>query len=169
MTTSTLSKWHPAVIWSTWFWSGLVPKAPGTAGSLAALPVGYAILYFFGINVLFIAMIFVSVTGWWSTAVYLEKTGREDPGEVVIDEVAGLWLAMLLTDGGLFQTALAFILFRLFDIWKPWPIRWCDQNIKGAVGVMVDDLMAGIFALVAFFGILLLAVDIFGPELMSAI
>jgi len=169
MSAAAPSKLHPAVIWSTWFWSGLSPKAPGTVGSLAALPVGYVILYFLGVNALFVATIAVFFTGWWSTAIYLEKTGREDPGEVVIDEVAGLWVVLMLSDGGAFLTIGAFLLFRLFDIWKPWPISWLDRNIKGAFGVMIDDIVAGIFALVALFGILLLAVDILGPEFMSAL
>jgi len=167
MSAPAVSKLHPAVIWSTWFWSGLSPWAPGTVGSLAALPVGYAILYFLGVNGLFVATVIAFFTGWWSTAVYLRKTGREDPGEVVIDEVAGLWVVLMLSDGGLFLTLGAFLLFRLFDIWKPWPISWLDGNIKGAFGVMIDDIAAGFLALVVLFGLLILAIDIFGPEMMS--
>lgn len=141
-----LSRAHPAVIWSTWFWSGLSPKAPGTAGSLAALPVGVLILYFSGPEVLALASLIVLFTGWWSTKIYLERTGKSDPGEVVIDEVGGLWITLLAADNNPLLILLAFLLFRLFDIWKPWPIGWVDRNIKGAFGVMLDDYVAGLIA-----------------------
>jgi phosphatidylglycerophosphatase A len=146
MSIAPLSRWHPAVIWSTWFWSGLSPKAPGTAGSLAALPFGILILYFFGAPTLGLAAVFIFFTGWWSTKIYLDRTGKSDPGEVVIDEVAGLWLALHAADTGPVLIILAFLLFRLFDIWKPWPISWLDKSVKGAFGVMIDDVLAGLFA-----------------------
>jgi phosphatidylglycerophosphatase A len=154
MTTSPLSRWHPAVIWSTWFWSGLFPKAPGTMGSLAALPVGFVIHYYFGPFVLGAATLLVFFSGWWSSHIYVRKTGRIDPGEIVIDEVAGLWIALLFTGGNLVLCGAAFLFFRLFDIWKPWPINWLDQNVTGAFGVMIDDILAGIYAAVV---VLLLA------------
>ncbi|WP_373085576.1 phosphatidylglycerophosphatase A [Sneathiella sp.] len=146
MTALPFSRTHPAFIWSTWFWSGLAPKAPGTFGSLAALPVGVAILYFFGAPILGLAAVFIFFTGWWSSAIYLNRTGKSDPGEIVIDEVAGLWLALHAAENNLLLIALAFGLFRLFDIWKPWPIRWLDRKVKGAFGVMIDDVVAGLFA-----------------------
>ena len=143
---TSLSRWHPAVIWSTWFWSGLIPKAPGTMGSLAALPFGVLILYYFGAPTIGMAALVIFFTGWWSTKIYLEKTGKSDPGEVVIDEVAGMWLALYAADMNPLLILLAFALFRLFDIWKPWPIRWLDKNVKGAFGVMIDDVAAGLVA-----------------------
>jgi len=167
MSSPPLSKLHPVVIWSTWFWSGLWPKAPGTIGSLAALPVGWLIFLYAGPVGLLIATIFVFATGWWSTKVYLERTGREDPGEVVIDEVAGLWLALAASDGGLYTVLSLFVLFRLFDIWKPWPISWLDANVKGAWGVMIDDIVAGIFAIITFIGIFLLLVWMIGWEILQ--
>lgn len=154
MKSSPLTRWHPAVIWSTWFWSGLSPKAPGTMGSLAALPVGYVIFLYFGPAVLGVATVLVFFSGWWSCYIYVRETGKSDPGEVVIDEVAGLWIALLVTGGDLFLSMAAFLFFRLFDIWKPWPIRWLDHNVKGAFGVMIDDILAGVFAAIA---VLLLA------------
>ena len=164
MSAPPLSKLHPAVIWSTWFWSGLSPKAPGTVGSLAALPVGWLIFLYLGPIGLAAATVVVFFTGWWSTYVYLERTGREDPGEVVIDEVAGLWLALLITGDSVYTVIPLFLLFRLFDIWKPWPIGWLDQNVKGAFGVMIDDIAAGLFAIVTFLGIFFLLVLMVGWE-----
>lgn len=145
--TCQISRVHPALILSTWFWSGLSPKAPGTAGSLAALPVGFLLYYLGGQLLLLEATIIVFCLGLWSTHIYITKTSRSDPGEVVIDEVAGQWIPLLVAGSSPLYYALAFILFRLFDIFKPWPISWLDKNIKGAFGVMIDDILAGLFAL----------------------
>lgn len=134
---------HPAVLWSCWFWSGLTPKAPGTVGSLAALPVAYILNLWFDSSVLMLAILFVFVTGWWSSAVYSKATGRQDPGEVVIDEVAGQWIPLIIAGTNPFYFAISFILFRFFDILKPWPISWFDKNVKGAFGIMIDDILAG--------------------------
>ena len=144
-----ISVWHPAVIAATWFWSGLSPKAPGTMGSLAALPFGYAILYYIGQEALLLASISIFCLGILATNIYLKKTGKQDPGEVVIDEVAGQWIPLLIVGTDLLLFGLAFILFRLFDILKPWPISWLDRHIKGATGVMIDDIVAGLFALLS--------------------
>ncbi len=147
----TISNWHPAVILATWFWSGLSPKAPGTMGSLAALPFGFAIYYLFGDVALGLAIIIIFCVGILATKTYLARTGKSDPGEVVIDEVAGQWIPLLIAGTSPLLYALSFALFRLFDIWKPWPISWMDKNIKGAFGVMADDILAGIFALIILY------------------
>lgn len=142
--TAPLSLWHPAVILSTWFWSGLSPKAPGTVGSLAALPFGILILYYFGAPALGMASLMALLIGWWSTKIYLERTGKSDPGEVVIDEVAGIWLTLHAADLSPLMILLAFVIFRALDILKPWPIGWLDRKVKGAFGVMIDDYVAGL-------------------------
>ena len=141
-----LSRWHPAVILSTWFWSGLSPKAPGTVGSLAALPFGILIFHYFGAPALGMASLLALLIGWWSTKIYLEKTGKTDPGEVVIDEVAGIWLALHAADLTPLMIFLTFVIFRALDIFKPWPIGWLDRKVKGAFGVMIDDYVAGLIA-----------------------
>ncbi|MAL79667.1 MAG: phosphatidylglycerophosphatase A [Sneathiella sp.] len=141
-----LPLWHPAVILSTWFWSGLSPKAPGTVGSLAALPFGILIFHFYGAPTLGAASLLLFFIGWWSTKIYLDKTGKSDPGEVVIDEVAGIWLALHAADLSPVMIIITFLLFRLLDIWKPWPIGWLDRKVKGAFGVMLDDYVAGLIA-----------------------
>jgi phosphatidylglycerophosphatase A len=103
------------------------------------------------------ASIIVLVIGILACADHVRETGREDPSECVIDELAGQWLACafcLLTFGGLVPLehlsllpfGLAFLLFRLFDIWKPWPVSWADQELKGGLGVMMDDIIAGLMA-----------------------
>src|SRR5476649_1005638 len=104
------------------------------------------------------ASIIVLVIGILSCADHVRETRRDDPSECVIDELAGQWLACsfcLLSLGGLVPAAthislpafaLAFVLFRLFDIWKPWPVSWADQNLSGGIGVMTDDAIAGLMA-----------------------
>ncbi|QFT95854.1 Phosphatidylglycerophosphatase A [Roseovarius sp. THAF8] len=135
---------------------GYLRPAPGTWGSLAALPVA-ALLHVLGGPVLLGLGIAVSFAlGWWATA--LETKGKEDhdPSEIVIDEVAGQWLAFLPVSIGAAHAGAAlwelwpgfltaFLLFRLFDIWKPGPVGWADRQ-GGAFGVMLDDLIAGLFA-----------------------
>ena len=103
------------------------------------------------------ASLIVFVIGVLACADHVRETKREDPAECVIDELAGQWLACafcLLSFGGFLSAnhislpifALAFLLFRLFDIWKPWPVGWADQNIKGGLGIMTDDMIAGLMA-----------------------
>lgn len=146
--TAPLPLLHPAVILSTWFWSGLSPKAPGTVGSLAALPFGILIFHYAGAPALVLSSLAILCIGWWSTKIYVARTGREDPGEVVIDEVAGIWLALAAADLSLLMILLTFLLFRFLDIVKPWPIGWLDKKVKGAFGVMIDDYVAGLIAFV---------------------
>jgi len=150
-----ISNAHPAVILSTWFWTGLSPKAPGTMGSLAALPFGFLLLHFGGQLLLLEGIVVVFCIGLWSTHVYVTRSGKSDPGEVVIDEVAGQWIPLLVAGTNPLLYLLGFALFRLFDIWKPFPISWLDQNVKGAFGVMIDDILAGLVAL----GVLIIIIE----------
>jgi phosphatidylglycerophosphatase A len=133
--------------------TGYAPKAPGTFGSLVGLLIG-ALLLHLGHGPLLAGIIVVSLLGWWSV---WAAGGQNDPGWVVIDEVAGQFIAMLAlprpTWPGLL---LAFALFRLFDITKPGPIGWADKR-HDALGVMADDWIAGAFA----FAILLILVLLF--------
>jgi len=158
-----MKKWsksplHPALLLSTWFYSGMVPKAPGTAGSLAALPLGWLIIKYYGSTGLYSAILVVFFAGLWASAIYITETGKSDPGEVVIDEVAGQWIACLpiaamtpiipLAPG---PFIIAFIAFRIFDIYKPWPIKIFDRR-HDAYGVMMDDVVAGLFAAIIVIG-----------------
>ena len=138
---------HPSTVLSTWFWVGLLPKAPGTFGSLAALPFAWAIQTFLGPLALLAGALTVFAIGSWSSARYIRDFDHTDPGEVVIDEVAGQWIACLLIPPTMLWAWLAaFVLFRIFDIFKPWPISLLDRHGRGGIGIMQDDVLAGLFA-----------------------
>ena len=136
------------ILLATWFGSGYAAKAPGTVGTLAALPFAIGFAYIGGQNLLLIAALVMSVVGIWVSEQYMASTGVHDPGAVVIDEVVGIWITFLPVAATLtWQIILiGFILFRVFDIFKPWPISWLDQEIAGGLGVMLDDIVAGMFA-----------------------
>jgi phosphatidylglycerophosphatase A len=137
---------HPAALLATWFGVGLIPIAPGTWGSLAALPFAWAISRVWGATGLAIAVAIVFFIGWWAAATVTKASGIKDPGSVVIDEVAGQWLVLLAAPRDPLTWLVAFLLFRIFDIWKPWPVRWADRDITGGLGVMLDDLLAAVYA-----------------------
>ena len=148
MTRPALPFGHPAALFGTWFGAGLLPVAPGTWGSLAALPFAWAMMRTGGPLLLLVAAALATALGWWATARYLEATDVKDPGEVVIDEVAAQWLTLTIADPAVWwQWALGFALFRLFDITKPWPANVIDRG-RGAFAVMADDTVAALYALV---------------------
>jgi len=136
----------PAVLLATWFGAGYLPKAPGTWGSLAALPFAWGIANLSGSVGLIAASLLVFVIGIWASNVYMGLTGGEDPGPVVIDEVAGMWLTLAFVPPDLGLYAAGFVLFRIADIFKPWPAGWADRNIKGGLGVMLDDVLAALYS-----------------------
>lgn len=140
---------HPAAWLATWFFSGLLPIAPGTWGSLAALPFAWAIAALAGHWVLLPAAAAVFLVGLWAAAVYLRHDGTDDPGAVVVDEVAGQWIALAAVPPDPFVYAFGFLLFRIADIVKPWPIGAVERLVKGALGVLLDDVLAGLAAGVA--------------------
>ena len=137
---------HPAGLVATWFGVGLLPYAPGTWGSFVALPFAWAIHLYGGVWLLAAAVVVVSLLGWLAAALYIRAHGKEDPGDVVVDEVAGQWLTLLPAAGDIGLMAAGFVLFRAADIYKPWPAGWADRRIKGGLGTMVDDLFAGAYA-----------------------
>ena len=136
------------ILLATWFGSGYVSKAPGTVGSLMALPFGYLIADGFGMLGLLGSVVLVTLVGISVSNAYMAQADEHDPGPVVIDEVAGQWLTLLPIAAALtWQGVLAaFILFRIFDIFKPWPISWADKSVPGGLGVMLDDILAGVAA-----------------------
>jgi phosphatidylglycerophosphatase A len=139
---------YPAKLVGTWFGSGLSPKAPGTMGTLAALPFAYVIQAISGCNGLLLASLLISLIGWYATHIYLRHTDAKDPKEIVVDEVAGIWLLLGCMEPVWQSYALGFVMFRFFDVLKPWPVSWADRKIGGALGVMMDDILAGIYPLV---------------------
>ncbi len=138
----------------TFFGSGLSPKAPGTAGSLAALIVGILIIKYIGAQTLFLLAVAITIIGIFEINKYEKLTGSHDNQEIVVDEVSGMWISMFIAYeialsldnqyGIWIAYLLSFIFFRLFDIWKPSTIGWIDQEVKGGLGVMGDDVLAGI-------------------------
>lgn len=137
---------HPAMLLATWFGSGLLPKAPGTWGSLAALPFAWAIAQCFGSLALVPAALAVFLLGCWASDRVVRTSGIKDPGHIVIDEVAGQWLTLAAAPPGLLAWGFGFLLFRLADIVKPWPANWADRSVRGGLGVMLDDVLAAIYA-----------------------
>ena len=133
-----------ALALSTWFGSGLLPRAPGTFGTVAAIPVvlGMNCLGVWPALVFLIAFTFGAV---WSSQVSRRLLGPTDPSEVVIDEVAGFLLTMLFLPHSRTILFAGFILFRFFDIIKPYPIKRIER-LKGGYGIVMDDMMAGLYA-----------------------
>lgn len=127
---------------ATFFGSGHSPIWPGTAGTLATIPVAY-VLMGFGKAALIGATIFLFLIGVWAAEHYCEMTGTHDNGRIVIDEVVGYLITLWPVARTIPNLVVAFALFRLFDIWKPWPIRVVDRRIKGGFGVVADDVCAG--------------------------
>lgn len=130
----------------TFFYSGLSPKAPGTAGTIAGALAGWVILQYFSTETLFLLTILISVIAVKEINIYEKETKTHDDKAIVIDEVAGIWLAFVFSSATLTQMALSFIFFRIFDIWKPSFIGKIDLHVKGGLGVMGDDLLAGVIA-----------------------
>jgi phosphatidylglycerophosphatase A len=138
----------------TFFGSGLSPKAPGTAGSLAALIVGILIIKYIGAQTLFILTVAITIIGIFEINKYEKLTGSHDNPQIVVDEVSGMWISMFIASeialsldnryGIWIAYLLSFLFFRLFDIWKPSTIGWIDREVKGGLGVMGDDVLAGI-------------------------
>jgi len=144
-----------AFIIATFFGAGLSPKAPGTAGSLATLPLAFLTAYFFGRNGIVVAAGIAFFAGVWATGQLTKDSDDKDPSKVVIDETAGQLLTFSLVAPTLYHNATlhvifiylaGFLLFRLFDIFKAGPVKWADSKLKNAWGVMLDDVFAGLFA-----------------------
>lgn len=138
---------HPLGWIASGFGVGLAPRAAGTFGSLAALLPWWLwlrdlpIAYYLGV----VAISFM--LGVWASGWVIDRTKVEDPGVVVWDEFVGQWLALLLAPPHWIWVVVGFALFRLFDIWKPWPVRWADRELHGGFGAMADDALAGLLAL----------------------
>jgi len=128
------------------FGSGLMPKAPGTFGTLAAIPV-YFLLKDLSITYYIISVFILSITGVAICQYTSDKLGVHDHPGIVIDEFAGYLITMIAVPFSWLWVVIGFVLFRLFDILKPWPISWLDKKVSGGFGIMIDDVLAGFFAL----------------------
>jgi len=138
---------------ATWFGCGYAPIAPGTAGSLAAVLIAFALHYWLEAPPYWFAILAVLLLapGIWAADVYARAVGKKDPGEVVVDEVIGQWITLSGAVTLNWKSWLgAFLLFRLFDIWKPPPVRQLER-LPGGTGIVADDVMAGVYGAIVIF------------------
>tara|TARA_Y100001936_G_scaffold226956_1_gene246824 strand:+ start:24274 stop:24735 length:462 start_codon:yes stop_codon:yes gene_type:complete len=147
---------HPVCLVSTFFGIGLLPIAPGTWGSLVALPVAWVVLTHWNIYFLLLIAASLFVLGCLASEVYVRRTNDTDPGAIVIDEVVGQLLVLAIAPLNWRYFLTAFILFRLADIIKPWPVSWADRSVKGGLGIMLDDLFAALYAAASLYGLMVL-------------
>lgn len=138
--------------------SGLAPRAPGTVGTLAAIPL-YLLLALLHWSAYLGVLVILALVGIWAC----ERTARDldvdDPSAIVWDEWVGFLVTMIAAPAGWGWVLAGFLLFRVLDIWKPWPIRWADRRVGGGLGIMLDDLIAGAMAAV----VIALAAWLLGP------
>ena len=150
---SSRRRWDVPWLIATWFGCGLSPVAPGTAGSLAALAIAIALHLSYGSGslTLLLLTVILLVPGIWSADVVAKREGITDPGLVVVDEVIGQWITLAAAPSFNWKTwLLAFALFRIFDIWKPPPARQLER-LAGGLGIVADDVMAGLYGALAIF------------------
>ena len=138
---------NPVHLLAFGFGSGCAPVAPGTFGTLAAV-LFYLPLSRLPLSLYLLVLLVVILAGIWLCGKTSADLGVHDHGGIVWDEFAGYFVTMIAAPPGWQGIILGFLLFRLFDIWKPWPIRWLDKGVQGGLGIMVDDLLAGTYALV---------------------
>tara|TARA_B100000686_G_scaffold236133_1_gene244075 strand:- start:1129 stop:1647 length:519 start_codon:yes stop_codon:yes gene_type:complete len=149
----------PGALVATWFGSGLLVPGPGTWGSLATLPLGILILLYTDHWVLLAVAVLTFVVGTWQTQRLIDAfpdDAPKDNSSIVVDETVGQLIALIPAAASPLLWLAAFVLFRLFDIWKPGPVRFLERRLKGVWGIMMDDVVAGIMAAVCVYGLALL-------------
>lgn len=129
------------------FGSGLAPKAPGTAGTLLAVPL-YLLLAQLSLVPYILTVAAAFIIGVYLCGKTAKDLGVHDHPGIVWDEFVGFWITMVAAPAGWLWIIIGFVLFRLFDIWKPWPIRFFDKNVESGLGIMIDDVLAGVYSLV---------------------
>ena len=143
---SRVSLLNPVHFLAFGFGSGLAPKMPGTFGTLAALPLVVLLSHYASFSIYLIVTILVCVAGIWICGKTAEDMGVHDDSSIVWDEVAGMLITMLAVPLSWETLLVGFVLFRFFDILKPWPISYLDKHVHGGLGIMIDDVLAGLFA-----------------------
>ncbi len=145
--TAPASVWRNPVHFAAFgFGSGAAPVAPGTFGTLAAVLL-YLALPSMSPLVFALFLLVTFLLGCWICDRTAKDIGVHDHGGIVWDEFVGYWLTMFMAPPGLLWIVIGFIFFRFFDIVKPWPIRWLDKNVHGGLGIMIDDVLAGLMAM----------------------
>ncbi len=129
------------------FGSGLAPFAPGTFGTLVAIPL-FLLMQPLALPWYLLIVLAITLFGIWLCGASAKKLGLHDPAGIVWDEIAGYLVTMIAAPAGWKWIIIGFILFRIFDIWKPWPINIADKKLEGGLGIMLDDIIAGIYALI---------------------
>lgn len=135
----------PIYLLATGFGSGLAPIMPGTCGTIVAIPI-YLLLNLFPPTYYLIILAIMIAVGFWICNVVEHKTGIHDNPSIVWDEIVGFLLTMAFIPSRWCLIVIGFVLFRIFDIWKPWPINWVNSHVKGGFGIVIDDLLAAIYA-----------------------
>jgi len=148
MNISPLMQRNAAFWLASGFGVGLAPKAPGTVGSIVAL-LPWLALRELPLPAYLAAVLLTFAVGVWAASQVIAQLKVDDPGVVVLDEWVGLWLALTLAPPGWLWPLLGLVLFRLFDIVKPWPVSWADTHLSGGFGAMFDDALAGVYAFLA--------------------
>lgn len=143
----TRAKTNPIEFLATGFYSGHLPNFPGTWGTVAAIPL-FLILSMLPGWLYFLFVIAAFVIGVYICDETARALNTPDHPSIVWDEFVGFWITMMGAHITVSTIFLGFLLFRLFDIWKPWPVNYFDQNVEGGMGIMLDDVVAGIYALV---------------------
>lgn len=143
---------HPANFFALGFGTGLSRVAPGTVGSLVAIPL---FLIMPSVNIFFYLALVIALFafGVWCCGVSARVLGVHDHPGIVWDEIVGMLIALFAVPHTWLYLTLGFLLFRLFDIWKPWPIGWVDRKVDGGMGIMLDDVIAGLMALAVLQGV----------------
>ncbi|MEW8099039.1 MAG: phosphatidylglycerophosphatase A [Candidatus Thiodiazotropha endolucinida] len=132
------------------FGSGLMPKAPGTYGTLVGVPL-YLLLQPLSLSLYILIVLLAFLAGLWICQRTSEDLGVHDHSGIVWDEIVGYLVGMTFAPSGWLWIVIGFLLFRLFDILKPWPIIWIDHRVEGGLGIMLDDLLAGLYTAGAVF------------------
>jgi phosphatidylglycerophosphatase A len=152
---------HPAVWLSTWFGIGYVPLVGQVVAAVTALPIAWLLLWLggsYGGGLLFIATTVVFWTGLWAVSLYCRTAGADAPRRVVVDNVVGQWLPlMFVRPDAAWQFAIAFVLFRVMDVLRPWPVSWARDHLPGGWRLMLDDFFAGVYAAACMYVIVHLA------------
>ena len=140
----TQSIWtNPVHFFASAFGAGAMPIAPGTFGTIMAIPLVLILAKFPHWLYALISALYI-IAAIWACDKTAKDWGLEDPGATASDEVAGFLVTMFAIEPTLLSVSLAFVLFRILDIWKPFPIRWFDKNIHGGIGIVLDDVIAGL-------------------------
>ena len=144
---------NPVHIFSAGFGAGLSPVAPGTVGTLLAIPV-YLILASFGTGIYVSCVVLLFLAGCYTCKQTAQALGEHDHPMIVIDEIVGYLLTMLFVPVTWYWVLAGFLLFRVFDILKPWPVSLADRQITGGLGIMVDDLLAAVYSALCLHGLI---------------